>query len=158
MNEIVKPLSFALVHFLWQGAAIALALALALRLTRNANASLRYAWCVTALGLMLLMPVGTILYTIGSDAAAAKTQVASPVERSASVPVAASGGPAPGPARDGRIADRPYRAGQPIAIARQEIRKHRATQFDPRLVDIFLKTPESELESIRRAYPDSEPG
>ena len=59
---------------------------------------------------------------------------------------------------DAITSDRPYRAGQPIAIARQEIRKHRATQFDPRLVDIFLRIPESELEAIRKAYPDNQPG
>jgi len=111
MNEIVEPLSFALLHFLWQGAAIALALALALRLTRGANATLRYAWGVAALGLMLLMPVGTVLYVIGSDAAVARTRIASPVERSAVVPVVAPVGPAAGPSPAGRTADRPLHGG-----------------------------------------------
>ena len=59
---------------------------------------------------------------------------------------------------DAITSDRPYRAGQSIPIALEEIRNQRATQFDPRLVDIFLKMQESELESIRRAYPDNDAG
>ena len=55
---------------------------------------------------------------------------------------------------DAITSNRPYRAGQPVASARKEILQHSGTQFDPRLVEIFLEIPESELESIRQTYPD----
>jgi HD-GYP domain-containing protein (c-di-GMP phosphodiesterase class II) len=40
------------------------------------------------------------------------------------------------------ISDRPYRKALPIAAAREEIRKYSGTQFDPRVVEVFLAQPE----------------
>ena len=55
----VTPLGWTLLHFLWQGAAIAAALALAQRLLRNQSAQSRYfAGCV-ALLLMIAAPLAT---------------------------------------------------------------------------------------------------
>src|SRR5204862_698928 len=51
---------------------------------------------------------------------------------------------------DAITSDRPYRAAQSIAAAREEIRRHSSTQFDPQVVDIFLKMPDSIWEDLRR--------
>ncbi|MCS6777157.1 MAG: HD domain-containing phosphohydrolase [Chloroherpetonaceae bacterium] len=56
-------------------------------------------------------------------------------------------------ALDAITAGRPYRPAQPFAVAREEIRRCRGTQFDPELVDLFLSIPEETWETIhRRAY------
>ena len=44
---------------------------------------------------------------------------------------------------DAMISDRPYRKALPISAARDEIRRFSGTQFDPRVVEVFLKQPES---------------
>jgi HD domain/GAF domain len=38
------------------------------------------------------------------------------------------------------VADRPYRAGRPAALAREELRRCAGTQFDARVVDAFLRS------------------
>jgi putative nucleotidyltransferase with HDIG domain len=43
---------------------------------------------------------------------------------------------------DAMISDRPYRKALPITAAREEIRIHGGTQFDPRVVDVFLSIPD----------------
>jgi beta-lactamase regulating signal transducer with metallopeptidase domain len=67
----IQALAWALVHFLWQGAAIGLASFVAFRLTRSA--SLRYATGVGALVAMIAAPVTTVAVLGG--AAAAQTAV-----------------------------------------------------------------------------------
>jgi putative nucleotidyltransferase with HDIG domain len=44
---------------------------------------------------------------------------------------------------DAMISDRPYRKALPITAAREEIRRHAGTQFDPQVVDVFLSMPDS---------------
>ena len=44
---------------------------------------------------------------------------------------------------DAMISDRPYRKALPISAAREEIRRHAGTQFDPQVVQIFLSMPDS---------------
>jgi putative nucleotidyltransferase with HDIG domain len=51
---------------------------------------------------------------------------------------------------DAITSDRPYRAAQSIAAAREEIRRYSGTQFDPQVVEIFLKMPDSIWEDLRR--------
>ena len=41
------------------------------------------------------------------------------------------------------ISDRPYRKALPISHARAEIKRCSGTQFDPKVVDIFLSLPDS---------------
>jgi bla regulator protein BlaR1 len=53
-------LAWALVHFLWQGLAIAAILWIVLQLSSNASA--RYKVCAVALALMALAPVATFLW------------------------------------------------------------------------------------------------
>lgn len=43
---------------------------------------------------------------------------------------------------DAMISDRPYRKALPISAAREEIQRNSGTQFDPRVVDIFLSIPD----------------
>ena len=43
---------------------------------------------------------------------------------------------------DAMISDRPYRKALPISAAREEIRRHSGTQFDPRVVEVFLSQPD----------------
>ncbi|MFQ5766589.1 MAG: HD domain-containing phosphohydrolase [Acidobacteriota bacterium] len=50
---------------------------------------------------------------------------------------------------DAITSTRPYRAGRPYEVARDEIIKFSGTQFDPRVVQIFLKIPQIEFERIR---------
>ncbi|MBI3666219.1 MAG: response regulator [Acidobacteria bacterium] len=50
--------------------------------------------------------------------------------------------------------DRPYRRAQGFDAARREILKGSGTQFDPRLVRIFLEVSDAELNSIRARYPE----
>jgi response regulator RpfG family c-di-GMP phosphodiesterase len=44
--------------------------------------------------------------------------------------------------------DRPYRRGRSFDEAREEILRHRGTQFDPEAVDAFLALPEARLRNV----------
>lgn len=59
-QELVQRLGWTLVHFLWQGAAVAILLAVALRLLRKASADARYCLACAALGLIVLLPIVTL--------------------------------------------------------------------------------------------------
>lgn len=52
---------------------------------------------------------------------------------------------------DAITSDRPYRNRQSYAAARSEIMAYAGKQFDPRVVNAFLRIPEGELEEIRDA-------
>lgn len=60
LRALVEPLGWTLLHFLWQGAAIALVLCVTLRQLRHAGANARYLAATTALALMALCPVLTL--------------------------------------------------------------------------------------------------
>jgi putative nucleotidyltransferase with HDIG domain len=51
---------------------------------------------------------------------------------------------------DAITSDRPYRAAQPVSKARDEIRKYSGTQFDPKVVEVFLAMPDTIWEDLRR--------
>ena len=59
-GQIIQTLGSVLLHFFWQGAALAALLFLALSLTRNSQ--VRYALGVMALVLMALCPLATFLF------------------------------------------------------------------------------------------------
>jgi len=44
---------------------------------------------------------------------------------------------------DAMISDRPYRKALPVSAAREEIQRCSGTQFDPKVVEVFLSTPDS---------------
>jgi len=50
---------------------------------------------------------------------------------------------------DAMISDRPYRRALPITAARAEIERCSGTQFDPRVVEVFLSLPDSEWLALR---------
>lgn len=51
---------------------------------------------------------------------------------------------------DAITSDRPYRAAQSFEAARKEIARHSGSQFDPELVNIFLRVPPTIWEDLRR--------
>jgi putative nucleotidyltransferase with HDIG domain len=56
---------------------------------------------------------------------------------------------------DAMISDRPYRKALPIRVAREEIKKYSGTQFDPRVVEVFLSYPDDvwlELHQSRTGF------
>jgi len=55
---------------------------------------------------------------------------------------------------DAMISDRPYRRALPLAVAKEEIRNHAGTQFDPKVVEVFLKMPDSLWEELHKGVGD----
>src|SRR6059058_2327559 len=51
---------------------------------------------------------------------------------------------------DAITSDRPYRAAQTVEAAREEIKRFSGSQFDPKVVEIFLGMPDSIWEDLRR--------
>jgi HD-GYP domain-containing protein (c-di-GMP phosphodiesterase class II) len=52
-------------------------------------------------------------------------------------------------ALDAMLSDRPYRNALPMSHAREEIRRCAGTQFDPKIVEVFLSIPESHWIELR---------
>jgi HD-GYP domain-containing protein (c-di-GMP phosphodiesterase class II) len=52
-------------------------------------------------------------------------------------------------ALDAMLSDRPYRKALPMSHAREEIRRCAGTQFDPRIVEVFLSISEKHLIELR---------
>ena len=46
--------------------------------------------------------------------------------------------------------DRPYRAGRPLSVAKEEIKVWAGRQFDPKIVEVFLAMPENIWEDLRK--------
>jgi len=51
---------------------------------------------------------------------------------------------------DAIISDRPYRPARTLAEARTEIKDWTGRQFDPEVVEVFLKMPDDIFEDLRR--------
>jgi HD-GYP domain-containing protein (c-di-GMP phosphodiesterase class II) len=51
---------------------------------------------------------------------------------------------------DAMISDRPYRKALPMNHAREEIRRCAGTQFDPKVVDVFLSIPDQHWIDLRQ--------
>jgi beta-lactamase regulating signal transducer with metallopeptidase domain len=68
--ETIQRFSGSLLHFIWQGAAIALGASICLRLLHRRSAELRYAFAVAALALMFAAPVVTFVFYAETGAAA----------------------------------------------------------------------------------------
>ena len=45
---------------------------------------------------------------------------------------------------------------RPFSTAREELKRCRGSQFDPRVVDVFLSLPEAALTAVRDRLPDTE--
>jgi len=50
---------------------------------------------------------------------------------------------------DAITSTRPYRVGRPYEVVREELLKYKGSQFDPRVVDTFLRIPQQEFAAIR---------
>ncbi|UQA61262.1 M56 family metallopeptidase [Polyangium aurulentum] len=68
-SPLIEAIGLALLHFLWQGAVIAILLAAALATLPRTHAAARYAAACSALGLMALAPLFTLLFFWTSHAA-----------------------------------------------------------------------------------------
>ena len=64
LSTIIEPLGWAIMHFLWQGTAIALALRMFLWLTRRRSPQVRYAAAGAAMLLMLGSAAGTVWWQV----------------------------------------------------------------------------------------------
>ena len=53
-------------------------------------------------------------------------------------------------ALDAMISDRPYRRALPMAHAKEEIRRCAGTQFDPKIVSVFLSIPDKHWQELRQ--------
>jgi cyclic di-GMP phosphodiesterase len=47
------------------------------------------------------------------------------------------------------LSDRPYRKALPMSYAREEIQRCAGTQFDPKVVEVFLSIPELHWKELR---------
>jgi beta-lactamase regulating signal transducer with metallopeptidase domain len=94
---MIQALGWTLIHFLWQGAAIAALLTVANRALRRAPAQARYVAACAALLLMLAAPVATFLRFSHSATGPATLAAAPPAQISdVAVPPVSPSGPPPG--------------------------------------------------------------
>jgi beta-lactamase regulating signal transducer with metallopeptidase domain/HEAT repeat protein len=89
---LVERVGWVLLHFVWQGAAIALALGVLLALTREAQARLRYIFSCSALVLMLGATLATAALTRTAGGSAVQS-MATVAPESAPLTAVASGSP-----------------------------------------------------------------
>ncbi|MGD0796440.1 MAG: HD domain-containing phosphohydrolase [Acidobacteriaceae bacterium] len=59
---------------------------------------------------------------------------------------------------DAMTSDRPYRKGRSFAEARAEIERYSGTQFDPKIVEVFLTMPEELFAKLRQEVQDGASG
>jgi len=91
-------LGWALVHFLWQGAALALLLLVGLAVTRNAAAQTRYTLSLVTLAAMLVVPLATGIALYDPRGSVTPALIAgAPAVPEPSRPVAPARSPSPSP-------------------------------------------------------------
>jgi HD-GYP domain-containing protein (c-di-GMP phosphodiesterase class II) len=57
---------------------------------------------------------------------------------------------------DAIVSNRPYRGGQPLSAARQEIARGSGSQFEPDIVRAFERIPDEQLEAVQYRFKDKE--
>ena len=76
-NSAAQRMAWALIHFVWQGTAVAVLLAMGLRLLRRNSSQVRWAVSCGALGLMVVLPVVTArMVSVETPSAVAVERVA----------------------------------------------------------------------------------
>jgi hypothetical protein len=120
-SSVAQRIGWSLVHFLWQGAAVALVLAVALALLRHRSAQARWAVSCGALALMAVLPVATALMVspeaprpLESIPAAGTAGLMSPPGGPAESPTGSVSPPLPALAHN----QEPFRATPPSALSR----------------------------------------
>jgi len=99
-NSVAQRIGWALVHFLWQGAAVALLLAGTLSLLRNRSAQGRWIVSCAALALMAVLPVATaLMVSVEAPGPSEPAPTASP----AVTPATADPDPIPAPSAVGPV-------------------------------------------------------
>jgi beta-lactamase regulating signal transducer with metallopeptidase domain len=87
MTAVIPVAGWTLIHFLWQGAAIALVMAIALRAVRYRSANLRYLVACAGLGAMLAAPIATAaLLRAGDDGGPARLKARATYLASMAIP------------------------------------------------------------------------
>lgn len=109
-DEILRATTWTLVHFLWQGTALAVALAVATRAFRP-SASARYAAGIVTLAAMLAAPI----VTMSMIAPAAASQTAAPIAAPSAEPASPSTFPAVAPSSF--VSTEPVEAANPLWFA-----------------------------------------
>ena len=120
-----QRVGWALIHFLWQGAAVALLLAVALGLLRNRSAQARWVLSCAALALMAVLPVATgLMVSVESPgrqglapAAGTADGIPAPPSKLADPAVGSVSFPPPGLARDPGAVRATPPAVQPAAVS-----------------------------------------
>ncbi len=87
-NSVAQRVGWALIHFVWQGAAVALLLALVLQCLRRRSPQIRWAASCVALALMMVLPVVTACLVSVDARTAGAGWVASPASAPALLPQA----------------------------------------------------------------------
>jgi HD-GYP domain-containing protein (c-di-GMP phosphodiesterase class II) len=59
---------------------------------------------------------------------------------------------------DAITSDRPYRAAQPLSVARDVMRSESGSQFDPELVSVFAQISDSQLRAVKEKPADMQCG
>jgi len=89
-------LGWALVHFLWQGAALAILLGVALAVIRPTAARTRYTLSIVTLAAMLVVPIATTL-RLHEPGFSSSSQTAGAAQQATEIPASASPSPSPSP-------------------------------------------------------------
>src|ERR1044071_13601 len=74
--EVIQRFAGSLLHFIWQGAAIAMIAAAGLRMLRHRSAEARYAFAIGALTCMLAAPLWTVAFYSQTGAVALRLMLA----------------------------------------------------------------------------------
>jgi len=124
-------LGWALVHFLWQGVALAIVLGVALALIRPTAARTRYTFAIVTLAAMLVLPVATTLRLYEP------TVVSSPATAAPSFEVNATPSPSPSPSPAPRAAGADVKSLPSLTAASQANSAARFTLLRDRLEPVL---------------------
>src|SRR5882757_8537663 len=96
-------LGWALVHFLWQGAALAILLGVALAVIRPTAARTRYTLSLVTLAAMLVVPIATTL-RLHEPGFSSSSQTAGAAQPATEIQASPSPSPSPAPALNAPVA------------------------------------------------------
>ncbi|MCD4830640.1 MAG: M48 family metalloprotease [Anaerohalosphaeraceae bacterium] len=74
-QEVIQRLGWTLVHFMWQGIAVAIVLAVVLKMMKKSSANLRYIIACIGLAVMVALPIATLSIVEVDNGIAAQSQI-----------------------------------------------------------------------------------